>query len=342
MKARKKLLAALLVLLLVFGGLAVTGYAAQPLDNLPRLQSFHLTIDPSEGETVLPGGVIITGQPILNHYSSPQRLANSTTVGEILIPVSAMPEEWLIAVNLPYESVPMLTNAPFVAVVDWGDDNTTGQVPQHIFHTLRGFMTGSPYMAFRLITPSLEAHAAVNILYNVKFIVAPDGFGERVELEALSDSEYEIRVASNLPNGRLETDHVTANVGDTITITVIPNEGFELTPNTLRWTTDFDASGDYINTPAGENRFSFEMPNHDVIVSAQFGTVTEDGTDSGTSSETSNRTLINDLWERAFGRRSSWGASSWRNYSGIHRGSFPVYWDRPESGYTGSGFPTYW
>jgi len=338
MKARKKLLAALLVLFLVFGGLAVTSYAAQPPDNLPRLESFQLTTDPSEGETVLSGGVIVTGQPVLKHYPSPQRLANSITVGEILIPVSAMPEEWLIAVNLPYESVPILTDAPFVATIDWGDDNMAGWASQYIFHMLRGFMTGSPSMAFRLRAHSPEHHTAINILYDIRFVVAPDGFGERVEFEALSGSEYEIRVASNLPNGRLETDRATANVGDTITITVIPSEGFELTPNTLRWTTDFDASGDYINTPDGANSFSFEMPNHDVIVSAQFRTET----DTGTGPDANNRTLINDLWERAFGRSSSWGASSWRNYSGTHSGGFPVYWDRPESGHTGSGFPTFW
>ena len=72
--------------------------------------------------------------------------------------------------------------------------------------------------------------------------------------------DYKITCAS-AQNGKVTTNTATANVGDIITITVTPADGYELKSLTVK-----DADGNAIEVKDGE----FEMPASDVTVSAAF------------------------------------------------------------------------
>ena len=72
--------------------------------------------------------------------------------------------------------------------------------------------------------------------------------------------DYKITVAG-AQNGTVKTNTNTANVGDIITITVTPADGYELKSITVK-----DAAGNAVEVNNGE----FEMPASDVTVSAVF------------------------------------------------------------------------
>lgn len=80
-------------------------------------------------------------------------------------------------------------------------------------------------------------------------------------------------------NGAVNADRLTANTGETVTLTVLPAGGYKTGSVTVK-----DASGNPVSvTDAGNGRFTFVMPNGDVTVQAAFVQTGASASDSGVS-----------------------------------------------------------
>ena len=86
-----------------------------------------------------------------------------------------------------------------------------------------------------------------------------------------SSSGYAVSVASGIDNGKVTVSPKNASKGATVTITVTPDEGYEL--GTLTVT---DKDGNKISvTDKGNGKYTFTMPDGKVTVSATFTAVEE-------------------------------------------------------------------
>ena len=86
-----------------------------------------------------------------------------------------------------------------------------------------------------------------------------------------SSSGYSVSVDSNVDNGSIRVSPSRASRGDTVTITVDPDEGYEL--DTLTVT---DANGNEIDVERqSDTRYTFKMPSGRVTVDATFTEVEE-------------------------------------------------------------------
>ena len=82
-------------------------------------------------------------------------------------------------------------------------------------------------------------------------------------------SSYRITVDKDIENGKVTVSHKSASAGRTVTITVTPDEGYQLEKLMVT-----DKSGKKVKlTDAGEGRFTFEMPRSNVTIEAAFAEV---------------------------------------------------------------------
>jgi len=84
-----------------------------------------------------------------------------------------------------------------------------------------------------------------------------------------SDPTYAIEVGEDIRNGTVTANRRYAERGDTVTITVKPDSGYELDTLTVK-----DASGSKIKVKdKGDGKFTFTMPASKVTVSAEFAEI---------------------------------------------------------------------
>lgn len=93
---------------------------------------------------------------------------------------------------------------------------------------------------------------------------------EAVTIKAQFMPYYSIEAASDMTGGEVAFP-TTAMYQETVTITATPNTGYELEAFKVYGK---DTNDIIQTTPAGENKATFQMPNHAVIVSATFKEVT--------------------------------------------------------------------
>ena len=103
-------------------------------------------------------------------------------------------------------------------------------------------------------------------------IVNADGtYGVRQETSSTGgggggSSGYSVSVDKNIDNGKVTVSPSSASSGRTVTITVKPDEGYE-----LDYLTVTDKSGDEIElTDKGDGRYTFTMPRSKVTIEASF------------------------------------------------------------------------
>lgn len=77
--------------------------------------------------------------------------------------------------------------------------------------------------------------------------------------------KYEIAISSSIINGQITVDKSMAKAGENVTVTVTPNDGFELKSGSLKY------SDDSTYTLIENN--SFVMPSHYVVIYATFETI---------------------------------------------------------------------
>lgn len=87
-----------------------------------------------------------------------------------------------------------------------------------------------------------------------------------------SSDRYEISKPSDVENGSIKVSDSKAERGDTVTITVTPDEGYELDKLAV-----YDEDGDKIDLKdKGDGKFTFEMPKGDVEIEVSFALIEDE------------------------------------------------------------------
>ena len=87
-----------------------------------------------------------------------------------------------------------------------------------------------------------------------------------------SSDRYEISKPSDVENGSIKVSDTKAEKGDTVTITVTPDEGYELDELAV-----YDEDGDKIDLKdKGDGKFTFEMPKGDVEIEVSFAAISDE------------------------------------------------------------------
>lgn len=87
-----------------------------------------------------------------------------------------------------------------------------------------------------------------------------------------SSNRYEITKPSKVENGLIKVSDSKAEKGDTVTITVTPDEGYELDKLAV-----YDEDGDKIDLKdKGDGKFTFEMPKGDVEIEVSFALIEDE------------------------------------------------------------------
>ena len=87
-----------------------------------------------------------------------------------------------------------------------------------------------------------------------------------------SSDRYEISKPSDVENGSIKVSDSKAERGDTVTITVTPDEGYELDKLAV-----YDKDGDKIDLKdKGDGKFTFEMPKGDVEIEVSFALIEDE------------------------------------------------------------------
>lgn len=87
-----------------------------------------------------------------------------------------------------------------------------------------------------------------------------------------SSDHYDIDKPSKVENGSIKVSDSRAEKGDTVTITVTPDEGYELDELVV-----YDEDGDEIDLKdKGDGKFTFEMPKGDVEIEVSFAAISDE------------------------------------------------------------------
>ncbi len=111
--------------------------------------------------------------------------------------------------------------------------------------------------------------------------------GYVLDAAALEATYYNITVDSNIENGTVTADVTEAEEGDTVTLTVTPDTGYELDALTVKQGTTTVTTG----AGASEGEYTFTMPAGDVTISATFAALEKPLT-AITLSETTANLLV--------------------------------------------------
>ncbi|MDD3035941.1 MAG: hypothetical protein PHO93_03400 [Candidatus Saccharimonadaceae bacterium] len=100
------------------------------------------------------------------------------------------------------------------------------------------------------------------------FTVPSDRYGKiTVSAEFEESAYYAVAVSSSIQNGTVQANVSRAEEGDTVTLTVTPNENCVLKSGTLKYTPDGGSAADVMNT---NGVYTFIMPEADVTIDAEF------------------------------------------------------------------------
>mgnify|MGYP001860898126 CR=1 FL=1 len=87
-----------------------------------------------------------------------------------------------------------------------------------------------------------------------------------------TSDRYDITKPSNVENGSIKVSDTKAEKGDTVTITVTPDEGYELDKLAV-----YDKDGDKIDLKdKGDGKYTFEMPKGDVEIKVSFAAIEDE------------------------------------------------------------------
>ena len=90
-------------------------------------------------------------------------------------------------------------------------------------------------------------------------------------------------------NGTVIADKQTAHIGETVTLTITPNEGYELDQLTV-----MDGETQVAATPAEEGNHTFVMPANNVVISTLFKETSGTGVHDATATDILPRKVLRD------------------------------------------------
>ena len=148
-----------------------------------------------------------------------------------------------------------------------GNTKITLPVPTREGYEFAGWYDGdklveSPY--------TVTAKVALTAHWNK---ISSGGGAHHPEAGSTSSSDrYEITKPSKVENGSIKVSDSKAEKGDTVTITVTPDEGYELDKLAV-----YDEDGDKIGLKdKGDGKFTFEMPKSDVEIEVSFALIEDE------------------------------------------------------------------
>ncbi len=132
-----------------------------------------------------------------------------------------------------------------------------------------------------------ETQVAVTITTDGKYtFVMPAG---NVEVQATFKAiDYTITIEP-AENGTVTADKTTANMGESVTLTITPNEGYELDQLTV-----MDGETQVAVTPAEEGNHTFVMPANNVVISTLFKETSGTGVHDATATDILPRKVLRD------------------------------------------------
>lgn len=91
-----------------------------------------------------------------------------------------------------------------------------------------------------------------------------------------SSDRYEIETPSDVENGSIKVSPSKAEKGDTVTVTVTPDDGYQLDKLAV-----YDEDGDKLDlNDKGDGKFTFQMPKGDVSIEVSFAPIKDETADS--------------------------------------------------------------
>ena len=122
------------------------------------------------------------------------------------------------------------------------------------------------YDGDKLVKSPYTVTAAVTLTAHWDRISSGGGASHPEAGSTSSSDRYDITKPSKVENGSIKVSDSKAEKGDTVTITVTPDEGYELDKLAV-----YDEDGDKIDLKdKGDGKFTFEMPKGDVEIEVSF------------------------------------------------------------------------
>lgn len=139
--------------------------------------------------------------------------------------------------------------------------------------TREGYEFAGWYDGDKLVESPYTVTADVTLLTAHWNRISSGGGAHHPEAGSTSSSDrYEITKPSKVENGSIKVSDSKAEKGDTVTITVTPDEGYELDKLAV-----YDEDGDKIDLKdKGDGKFTFEMPKGDVEIEVSFALIEDE------------------------------------------------------------------
>jgi hypothetical protein len=149
------------------------------------------------------------------------------------------------------------------------------------FKILRKTEQNDPYELIDTVSSDTETYRDFNLSPSTKYYYAICSFnysGDSSTIEANASTPvltYSITIDSGIVGGIVVSEKENAGEGDTVTLTVSPDNGKQLIAGSL--IVSYNTNQAAPLTPGPDNTFTFTMPAYDVTVTAQFEDISSKG-----------------------------------------------------------------
>ena len=225
------------------------------------------------------------GNPVDEYYLDERLNAQLKSASNLETPYSYYTSlKAAVAAAEPGDVVSVITQDPdtqtYTAILDYNDGQTaqvTYVVTANTLITLptptrEGYRFDGWYEGSKRVDSPYTV--ATNVTLTAHWDRISSGGASHPEAGSSSSSSdrYQIDKPSNVENGSIKVSDSKAQKGDTVTITVTPDEGYELDKLAV-----YDEDGDEIDLKdKGDGKFTFEMPKGDVEIEVSFTAIEDE------------------------------------------------------------------
>ena len=225
------------------------------------------------------------GNPVDEYYLDESLNAQLKSASNLETPYSYYTSlKAAVAAAEPGDVVSVITQDPdtqtYTAILDYNDGQTaqvTYVVTANTLITLptptrEGYRFDGWYEGSKRVDSPYTV--ATNVTLTAHWDRISSGGASHPEAGSSSSSSdrYQIDKPSNVENGSIKVSDSKAQKGDTVTITVTPDEGYELDKLAV-----YDEDGDEIDLKdKGDGKFTFEMPKGDVEIEVSFTAIEDE------------------------------------------------------------------
>ena len=259
----KKLSILFLLALMAFGQQAWADNVTLSVDpDIPEGTAGHWYVNmPSDGEVYLTLNAqdLLDGKNVFKVYDDGGKNGNYTSgcLGKMVINV---PDGYLIQISgtvwTYYE-----TTIEYLNVYDGDYDHYAGSIPTNLLAKVYSPTDGEATDFGPLNTTG----NAMYLYFRSRQYQTTTFQGLDLTVTVYENAYYNITVAEGIEHGNITPSPTSAHFNDAVTLTVTPAENYYI--GTVTWN---DGTTDHVITPTDNGVYSFNMPQHDVTVSATF------------------------------------------------------------------------